>query len=410
MAELRVTLIDEVRERRLKVDLPDDAAMEKLLPALAEKLGLPTTDPRGQPIVYQLTHEATGRALGGDQTLASFGVREGETLRLAGEEAPIVPEPAVKPVDFVEEEAIPIWQKVPVWGWVGIVVVVLLIAVVGAFLAGRGAKPVPTPTVVAEVPVSAATEAPTLPAPAPTATPVPPTSTPTSTPLPTATPVPPTDTPMPPTDTPTPAPTRTPTPTRAPTPTPTPLVQGELLFEDTFDDNRYGWRLYPPEIWIEGGSLHASPNQDADTLIFGTQLNFQDFIYETLVTLVDESGKFDWVALHFRSSPDHKQFYSCGIHLAGHNSIGYAFQIADRTWTPEKWNTLVWEDRSLIDPERTTHKITIVARGDEIQLWVDDMLIHTLSDNTYSSGTIGLGFGANVHVAFDYVRVWALPE
>ena len=38
MAKLRVSIIDEVRNRRLKVDLPDDAAMEKLLPALAKKL------------------------------------------------------------------------------------------------------------------------------------------------------------------------------------------------------------------------------------------------------------------------------------------------------------------------------------------------------------------------------------
>ncbi len=47
MPKLRVTIIDEVRNRRLKVDLPDDAAMEKLLPALAKKLGLPATDPGG---------------------------------------------------------------------------------------------------------------------------------------------------------------------------------------------------------------------------------------------------------------------------------------------------------------------------------------------------------------------------
>jgi hypothetical protein len=59
MAKLRLTLIDEVRNRRLKVDLPDDAAIDKLLPALVKKLGLP-------PTAYQLTHEATGRALGGD--------------------------------------------------------------------------------------------------------------------------------------------------------------------------------------------------------------------------------------------------------------------------------------------------------------------------------------------------------
>jgi hypothetical protein len=202
MAKLRVTIIDEVRNRRLKVDLPDDAAMEKLLPALAKKLGLPPAD-------YRLTHEATGRALGGDQTLASFGVGEGETLRLAAarEEAPVVLWPAA------EEEAVPLWQKVPVWGWVGIGGVVLLAVAVLAFLVGQGAKPVPTPIVVAEVTTLAATEAPTRPAPVPTATLVP-----TNTPWPTATLVPPTDTPMPRTDT--PVPTRTPTPSRAPEATP----------------------------------------------------------------------------------------------------------------------------------------------------------------------------------------------
>jgi alpha-glucoside transport system substrate-binding protein len=162
MAKLRVTIIDEVRDRRLKVDLPDDAAMEKLLPALAKKLGLPPAD-------YRLTHEATGRALGGDQTLASFGVGEGETLRLAAarEEAPVVLWPAA------EEEAVPLWQKVPVWVWVGTGGVILLAVAVLAFLVGRGAKPVPTPIVVAEVTTPAATS---TAIPRPTASPVPPTS------------------------------------------------------------------------------------------------------------------------------------------------------------------------------------------------------------------------------------------
>jgi WD40 repeat protein len=127
MAKLRVTIIDEVRNRRFKVDLPDDAAMEKLLPALAKKLALPTTDSGGQPVAYQLTHEATGRALGGDQTLASFGVKESDALRLAAarEEAPAVLWPS-------EEEAVPLWQKVPVWGW-ALGALVVLATVVIAF-------------------------------------------------------------------------------------------------------------------------------------------------------------------------------------------------------------------------------------------------------------------------------------
>jgi hypothetical protein len=285
--------------------------------------------------------------------------------------------------------------------WAGLIGFLLLISGVGLYVVPVSPS-VPTPTIVAAIALDTSTPMPVVPTDTPSLEP------PTNTPVPE-----PTDTPisMPTstnTSTPTPAPTRKPTPTRTPTPTPTSLMRGELLFEDTFDDNRYGWDLYPPEVWIEEGSLHASPNQDDETWIFGAPLNFNDFIYETMVTIVDEPDKFDWVALRFRVSPDGKQSYSCGIHRAG-DSMGYSFQTVDRTFTPERWNNLVWTDRSLIDPGRTTHKIIIVARGDELQLWVDDTLIHTLSDGTYSSGTLGLGFGANVHVAFDYVRVWALP-
>ena len=227
MAKLRVTIIDEVKNRRLKVDLPDDAAMKKLLPALIKKLGLPATAPGGRTIAYQFTHETTGRVLGGDRTLTSFGVREGDALRLAmpREEAAIVVKPAVEPVDFAEEEAVPSRRKMPVWVWIGIGGVVLLAAAALAFL-GSWMKPALAPTVVAEAPTPTAT--PTVPQ--PTDTPVVPTSTPVP---PTSTPVPPTDTPVLPTPTPevvvvTPTPeepkaTLEPTATPAP-PTPTPVV------------------------------------------------------------------------------------------------------------------------------------------------------------------------------------------
>jgi hypothetical protein len=235
MAKLRVTIIDEVRDRRLKVDLPDDAAIEKLLPALTKKLGLPTTEPDGQPIAYRFTHETTGQALGGDQTLASFGVREGDALRLA----------AVRE----EAKAVSALQKVPVWGWVAIGGVVLLAVAALAFLAGRGAKPGPTPTVVAEVTTPAATS---IAMPRPTATPVLPTDTPvpTSTTRPTATPVPPTDTPVPPTATP------------VPTSTPTFLP---LTYDDNFNDPAFDG-MYNTELWsqVEGAKGSTSTVEQRD--------------------------------------------------------------------------------------------------------------------------------------------------
>jgi hypothetical protein len=291
MAQLRVTIIDGVRSRRLKVDLPDDAAMEKLLPVLTKKLGLPITDPGGQPVAYQWTHETTGWALGGDQTLASFGVREGDVLRLAvtGEESPTVTRPAVKPVDFVEE-AVPIRRKMPVWALVGIGGVVLLAVLLAgaalAFLASQRGKE-PTPTAIAEATTLAATATAT---PQPTDTPLAPTSTPvppTSTPVlpPTATPVVPTPTPVvvvmvvTPTPTATLEPTATPAlPTPTPvgsTPTPTPkraVLAGKLVYTVYNADLKYSETIV---ITVDGeyvlsvpGAIQPTFSPDGEWLAF----------------------------------------------------------------------------------------------------------------------------------------------
>ena len=256
---------------------------------------------------------------------------------------------------------------------------------------GGGAQPpTPYPTYTAyptytPLPVETPTEEPT-PTLEPTATPVPPSPTPSE---PSPTPIPPTPTPIPPSPTPIP-----------PTPTPT------LLFEDNFDDNRYGWELEAGQIWIEGGSYHAFLEYDERIHILGTLLDFRDFVYETEVTRIEGAWARDaGPSLHFRMSPDGDQFYACGIH----GPRGYDFTVVDATLTPESWRTLRWEDMSRIDPGRAAHKIAVVARGNTFQLWVDDVLIDTFTDSTYSSGEIGLGFPANAHVAFDYVRVWALP-
>ncbi len=121
------------------------------------------------------------------QNQIDFEIQKIEELRRQLTEAEAGPSAAE------EEAAALLWQKVPMWGWAGIGGIVLLIAVAVAYLAGLGAKPVPTPTMVARVATPTATSAampqPTATPIAPTSTPVPPTATPvpTSTPRPTAT-------------------------------------------------------------------------------------------------------------------------------------------------------------------------------------------------------------------------------
>lgn len=81
MAKLRITLVDHLRGHKTKVEVPDNVTMNRLVPALAAKLGLPT-DQDGQPVTYRLDNRETERRIGEDETLAEAGVTEGAVLAL----------------------------------------------------------------------------------------------------------------------------------------------------------------------------------------------------------------------------------------------------------------------------------------------------------------------------------------
>jgi Tol biopolymer transport system component len=161
---------------------------------------------------------------------AAAGVMVEEAVSVAP--PPEVREAEVKPVAVLEleEEAVPLWQRVPLWAWGAAGGVVLLAIVGGLLLGGGGPKGKPTAVPVA---IEATTPATML----PTATPVPPTPTPhpTATPYPTYTSQPtytsvPTDMPLP--STPTPA---APTEAAAPVPsisTPVPSAPSSPLSAD----------------------------------------------------------------------------------------------------------------------------------------------------------------------------------
>lgn len=81
MSVLKIRLVDTLNDRRLSVNLPADAPVDELAPALARKLDLPEGD-------YTLTIEGQFQSLDGAITLAQAGLAEGATLRLARAPAP----------------------------------------------------------------------------------------------------------------------------------------------------------------------------------------------------------------------------------------------------------------------------------------------------------------------------------
>lgn len=81
MAKVRVALVDHLRSTKTQVEVPDNVPMNRLIPALVSRLGLPT-DQDGQPVTYRLDNRDTGERIGDEQTLAEAGVRDGTILAL----------------------------------------------------------------------------------------------------------------------------------------------------------------------------------------------------------------------------------------------------------------------------------------------------------------------------------------
>ena len=84
MARLRIALLDHLRGTKTQVELPDDVPMNRLIPALVRRLGLPT-EQDGQPVTYRLDNRETGQRISDEQSLAQANVQDQTVLTLLPE-------------------------------------------------------------------------------------------------------------------------------------------------------------------------------------------------------------------------------------------------------------------------------------------------------------------------------------
>lgn len=82
MAMINVQVWDATGNKRQEVELPDDAAVNRILAVLLDKMQLPQSAPDGQPLSYKFHHKRSGKQLLDEQCLADVGVQDGDVLRL----------------------------------------------------------------------------------------------------------------------------------------------------------------------------------------------------------------------------------------------------------------------------------------------------------------------------------------
>lgn len=85
MGALMIEIWDATGNKKVKAELPDDEAVNRILILLIDRMSLPRFTPDGQLMSYKFHHKASGRQLLDDESLRQAGVQAGDILRIQPE-------------------------------------------------------------------------------------------------------------------------------------------------------------------------------------------------------------------------------------------------------------------------------------------------------------------------------------
>ncbi len=188
--------------------------------------------------------------------------------------------------------------------------------------------------------------------------------------------------------------------------------QGDLLYEEDFEDPATGWTISSDDDtstgYAEGQYRIAIYRQDY--MAWGNPepgLELANFTLEVDVRQVD--GPLDNnFGLIFRLQEETKDFYWFQISGDGYYSVD---QSQADTWS----SILPWRESDAVNQGvGATNHMRITCSGDQCSLYVNDTHLADIADNALGSGSIGLAAGAydepGVIVHFDNLKVYTVKE
>lgn len=84
-AGINVEVWDATGNKKVVVNLPRNAPVNRIIVLLVDRMNLPRNSPDGQLMSYKFHHKASSRQLLDEETLEQAGVKEGDVLRLQPE-------------------------------------------------------------------------------------------------------------------------------------------------------------------------------------------------------------------------------------------------------------------------------------------------------------------------------------
>jgi len=130
--------------------------------------------------------------------------------------------------------------------------------------------------------------------------------------------------------------------------------------------------------------------------------NFSNFTLQVQMTIL--SGEYGGII--FRADDQNSKFYLLQI---GTNNSYQLFKYTSNNG--DNASTLLTSYSSIIKGQNQPNLLTLIARGNQLTLFVNKQYIDTASDNTYKAGMIGLvAYDKSMfsEVAFSYLQMWKL--
>jgi hypothetical protein len=179
----------------------------------------------------------------------------------------------------------------------------------------------------------------------------------------------------------------------------------QQVLNDPLSDNSkgFGWQI-GTYCQFSGSAYHVfDPQTNTFSECFGTNTHFADFTFEAEMVI----SKGDGGGLLFRGNAQNGKLYRVSFYTSGHYGV---YIYVDNTGTNARiltYNTLP----AGVDLTNT-NTVAVVARGPTLGIYLNQQLLTTVTDSTYSSGQIG--FSAYdvtnpTEVIFSNAKVWQLP-
>lgn len=179
----------------------------------------------------------------------------------------------------------------------------------------------------------------------------------------------------------TPQSTSTPDATLVPKPTP--------LFTDNFADNSKNWDVVNSQGFSSTINNNMLTMQEANHKVFAesfpTNSSYANFSITATFTL-EQGDQNDSVGFYLRSAADDRQGYYVDIY--GDNTYDIVKLYTDANQKIQQQNMVDPTDSSAIHPEGQQNKMTVVMKGSNIVLLLNDTVIKSVTDDSFTQGHI----------------------